>query len=225
MSLPTTRSALDVVCNVVSNVVVVVVSNWELAIFEESDTYRKVGTALRKAPSMDSATYNDVVFVNSLQASLNLGVDCWSKNRSQPACISVYLHLQQSFLDRAGKTDDVQDSVHYGHLAKAITMLIEERGPPFDGIRGVVEAITKEAFKLAGEAVTEVRVVVDLPKLILLATGFSVDVVTSAPTLHRDVPTKVVVKGLTLATIIGVNPPEREAKQRVITNIVFHEKP
>jgi FolB domain-containing protein len=174
---------------------------------------------------MDSATYNDVVFVNSLQASLNLGVDCWSKNRPQPACISVYLHLQQSFLDRAGKTDDVQDSVHYGHLAKAITMLIEERGPPFDGIRGVVEAITKEAFKLAGEAVTEVRVVVDLPKLILLATGFSVDVVTSAPTLHRDVPTKVFVKGLTLATIIGVNPPEREAKQRVITNIVFHEKP
>jgi len=54
--------------------------------------------------------------------------------------------------------------------------------------------------------------VVDLPKLILLATGFSVDVVTSAPTLHRDVPTKVFVKGLTLATIIGVNPPEARSE-------------
>jgi len=174
---------------------------------------------------MDSLIPNDVVFVNCLQVSLNVGPDCWSRNRPQLAHISVYVHLRQSFLDRAGETDHVQESVHYGHLAKAITTLVKERDVPFDGVDGIVEAITKEAFKLAGEAATEVRVVVDLPKMILLASGFSADVTTPAGTSSRDVPTKIIVKDLILATIIGVNPPEREAKQRVLTNFVFYQKP
>ena len=168
---------------------------------------------------------NDVVFVDSLQVSADVGYDCWSKSRAQPIQISVYIHLREDFLTRAGKTDDVRDSVHYGYLAKAISTLFAVRDTPFAGPEGIVEVVTEETFKLAGDAAAEVRVVVDLPKMILLATGFSVDVTTPAGTRSRDAPAKVFVKDLVLPTIIGVNPPEREAKQRVITNLVFFQKP
>jgi len=166
---------------------------------------------------------NDVVFVDSLQVSANIGCDCWSKCRIQPALISVYVHLRESFLTRAGQSDDVRDSIHYGHLSKAIATLVAERDTPFDGPGELVEGVTEEAFRLAGDAAVEVRVVVDLPKMILLAAGFSVDVTTPAGTRSRDAPTKVSVKDLILPTIIGVNPPEREARQRVITNIIFFQ--
>jgi dihydroneopterin aldolase len=174
---------------------------------------------------MDSPIPNDVVFVNSLQVSLNVGPDCWSISGPQLAYISVYLHLLGSFLNRAGETDRIQESVDYAHLGSAIATLVQEREAPFDGVDGIVEAITKEVFKLTGEVAMEVRVVVDLPKMILLASGFSAEVTTPAGTSSRDAPTKISVKDLILATIIGINPPEREAKQRVITNFVFYEKP
>jgi len=83
---------------------------------------------------------------------------------------------------------------------------LRRTSPPFDGIRGVVEAITKEAFKLAGEAVTEVRVVGGSPEADIACHWLLGRCGNVGPTLHRDVPTKVFVKGLTLATIIGVKP-------------------
>ena len=36
---------------------------------------------------------------------------------------------------------------------------------------------------------------------------------------------RVTIKDLALSTIVGVNPPEREAKQRVITTVIVHGKP
>lgn len=175
----------------------------------------------------------DIVFVDSLQVNTNLGPDCWSKTRPQPTLISVYLYLRESFLDKAGETDDVADSVHYGHLAKAITALVDaqSRGDVQfgEGVDGLADAVTEEAFKLAGEAAAEVRVVVSFPKMILLAGGCSIEVCTLAvpPGIGKGRGTrtkKVTVHDLVLATIIGVNPPEREAKQRVITNLVFYEE-
>ncbi|KAG5647405.1 hypothetical protein DXG03_000476 [Asterophora parasitica] len=163
-----------------------------------------------------------VVFVNTLHLAADVGPDCWGKSRLQPVEISVYLHLQSSFLTAAGQSDDVLDSVHYGHLSKAISAKVDRSS--FNGIEKLVAVVAEEAFALAGEAVTEVRVVANLPKQILLAEGLHVDFTISkegaTPAARR-----VSVVDLVLPVLIGVNPPEREAKQRVITNIVFHERP
>ncbi|KAF7969417.1 hypothetical protein HWV62_27355 [Athelia sp. TMB] len=166
----------------------------------------------------------DTVFVDCLQVHANVGADCWSKARAQPAEISVFLHLRPAFLDRAGETDDVADSVHYGHLAKAIAALVAARGiAPWAGADGLADAVTAEAFALAGEACAAVRVVVELPKQILLAGGFAIEVTTAAGEAGAR-SKKVEVRDLVLAAVIGVNPPEREAKQRVMTNLVFYEE-
>ncbi|KAG6841340.1 hypothetical protein C0991_012165 [Blastosporella zonata] len=164
----------------------------------------------------------DVVFIDSLHLAVDVGPDWWGKARPQPVQVSVYLHLQPSFLNTSGSSDNVLDSIHYGHLSKAVSSSIS--GSSFTGVEKLVSAVNKEAFTLAGAAAAEVRVVVNLPKQILLADGFSVDTVTSLSDALESTRT-VSIKDLVLPVLIGVNPPEREAKQRVITNITFHERP
>ncbi|KAG1729080.1 uncharacterized protein EDB91DRAFT_1085861 [Suillus paluster] len=61
----------------------------------------------------------------------------------------------------------------------------------------LVHGVTQKVFALAGENVDAMHVIA----------------------------AKVAVKGLVMPMLIGVNPPERLAKQRVITNITFHETP
>ncbi|KAG6813176.1 hypothetical protein H0H92_013296 [Tricholoma furcatifolium] len=165
---------------------------------------------------------SDVVFVDTLHLSVDVGPDCWGKTRPQPVELSVYLHLQPSFLDKSGTSDDVLDSVHYGHLSKAISSKVA--GASFTGVEKLVAVVNQESYALAGPAATEVRVVVGLPKQILLAQGFVVDITTP---LSSDVSgTRIVtIKDLILPVLIGVNPPEREARQRVITNIIIRESP
>ncbi|KAG6332614.1 hypothetical protein ID866_6477 [Astraeus odoratus] len=189
----------------------------------------------------------DVVFLDSIQFTTAVGTDCWGRPKAQPVLASVYLLLQPSFLDVCGASDDVKDSVHYGHLAKAVTAHVGERerkGLHYAGVYALIQDVTTAAFGLAGESAVAVRVVIDLPKQILLASGFTTEVTTprllvDAPSLgegstndgisappDRPAPISAVVrvKDLDLPVLIGVNPPERLARQRVITNITFYER-
>ncbi|KAF9219851.1 hypothetical protein BS17DRAFT_788502 [Gyrodon lividus] len=179
-----------------------------------------------------SISETDIVFVDTLQLSASIGKDCWGRPRDQPILLSIYLHLSPAFLDAAGHTDDVRDSVHYGHLTKAISSRVGTRGEPYPDVHALVGEATGAAFGLAGDTAEAVRIVVGLPKLILLAGGFEVEVTTPKGGTTRDPPapapapvgTIVRVKDLVLPVLIGVNPPERVAKQRVVTNITFYEK-
>jgi len=173
---------------------------------------------------------SDVVFVDTLRLAANIGPDCWGRVRPQPIEISVYLHLKPSFLQAAGDSDDVVDSIHYGHLTKAITTLIKSKSENdssgFEGTDDLIRAVTARAFELAGEAVVEVRVVLGIPKMILLASGFTVDVVAEKiGSSFAVVSKKILVEDIEVPVIIGVNPPEREEKQRVLVNVTFHEHP
>ncbi|KAL4061740.1 Dihydroneopterin aldolase-domain-containing protein [Scleroderma yunnanense] len=184
----------------------------------------------------------DIVFLDSIQLTAAVGTDCWGKSKPQLVLASVYLHLKPSFLDACGASDDVTDSVHYGHLAKAVSALVGEKarsGVHYVGVHALIEDVTRAAFELAGESADVVRVVVDLPKQILLASGFTVEVTTprlgaadtsetggTGETARNLVtpPAIVRIKDLVLPVLIGVNPPERLARQRVITNITFFER-
>lgn len=170
----------------------------------------------------------DLVFVETLRVEANLGGDCWGRSRPQPVEVTVYLHLLQLYLQKAGHSDDVLDSVHYGHLVKEVGSLIraknESAQPEYDGPDALIKAVTEKAFELAGDAAAEVRVVLKVPKMILLASGFSVDITTVKGTPNVVTEKKVIVEDIIAPVLIGVNPPERENKQRVVVNIVFYEK-
>jgi FolB domain-containing protein len=170
---------------------------------------------------------NDVVFVDSLHVSANIGPDCWDRDRSQPIDISVYLHLKESYLDRAGASDNVSDSIDYSDLTKKVSNFIkaksESETPGFSSPDELINAVTERAFNLAGEAAAAVRVVLGVPKMILLAAGFSVDITTLNDQSKSIATKRVSIKDLVLPVIIGVNPAERKSKQRVKVNIIFHE--
>ena len=173
---------------------------------------------------------SDVVFVDSLHVSANIGPDCWDRDRSQPINISVYLHLKDSYLDRAGASDNVLDSIDYSDLTKKVSNFIkaksESETPNFSGPDELIQAVTGLAFELAGEAAVAVRVIMEAPKMILLATGFSVDITTivnDQPKSTIVASKRVLITDLVLPVIIGVNHAERKSKQRVKVNLIFHE--
>lgn len=179
---------------------------------------------------MENNAASDVVFVDSLHVSANIGPDCWDRDRPQPIDISVYLHLKESYLDRAGASDNVLDSVNYSDLTKKISNLIKAKSEESEtssftgGPDELIKAVTEQAFDLAGEAAAAVRVTVGVPKMILLAAGFSVDIITVVNDQSKSIASKrVLIKDLVLPVIIGVNPAERKSKQRVKINLIFHE--
>ncbi|KAF8809911.1 tetrahydrobiopterin biosynthesis enzymes-like protein [Phlegmacium glaucopus] len=171
---------------------------------------------------------SDVIFVDSLHVSANIGPDCWDRDRPQPIDISIYLHLKESYLDKAGASDNVSDSIDYSALTKKVSNFIkaksESETPGFGSPDELIKAVTERAFELTGEAAAAaVRVIVGAPKMILLAEGFSVDITTVNNPSKSIAIKQVLIKDLILPVIIGVNPAERKSKQRVKINIIFHE--
>lgn len=172
---------------------------------------------------MAKSGFTDIVSINSFQVSANIGCDWWGRVRHQPISISVYLHLKWTYLQKAGESDDVRDSVHYGHLCKSLEKLVRPTEAKFDGLHGLAAEVTNAAFDLAGDAVEKVRVVVEAPKLCLMADGVTLESTSSRSMEAHPPEICVSVKGLNLAAIIGVNPPERVSKQRIIVDISFFE--
>lgn len=170
-----------------------------------------------------SIPQTDIVFVSFLELAADIGPDRWGKAQPQPIRVSVYLHLYASYLARIGDSDDVAHSVHYGILSKTVAKAVDKA--VFSGIGDLIDVVNKAAFELAGDAVAAVKVVIDSRQMILLAEGISFEVITPPGSLCKDLPTKVTVKDLILAIIIGVNAPERKEKQRVVINIIFYEVP
>lgn len=171
----------------------------------------------------------DIIFIDRLGLSANVGLDSWGRSRSQPIFISVYLHLApDGFLSRAGQSDNVNDTVDYGSLTKAVTRYVEQEENGFHGVEQLICGVADKAFELAGEKGKEVRVIVELPKLVPLAEGgIAIEMTLRAAQGTQDPQAsqkKVYVKDLSYPVIIGVNEPERHEKQRVIVNLEVYER-
>ena len=192
---------------------------------------------------MSHPSDTDIVTLSAVHLATTIGPDHWNRIRPQPIALSLHLHLAPSYLDIPGQSDNVTDSLHYGHLAKVVENRVGAKGErTYASARDLLDDMTDAAFRFAmdatakgdsnvGEVVHAVRVVVQLPKQILLAAGFSVELTTRASDwlgkhleTGSSAPAAVVrVTDLTLAVLIGVNPPERLAKQRVVTHLTFFE--
>lgn len=179
--------------------------------------------------SAQDSVAHDIVFIDSLTLPATIGKDWWGRIRPQPLSVTLHLHLQPRYLDKAAAADDVSESIHYGHLSKSILGLVD--GPDaqvFDGPRNLARAVVKVAFALTGAvAVQRAVVAIKSEKLIPLAEEFTMVISTSytEEVIQGTENLRVTIKNLALSTIIGVNPPEREAKQRVIVTVIIHGKP
>lgn len=169
----------------------------------------------------------DKILVKNLVLKNVAGVEAWQRLKSQPVVISVALYTD---ISAAGDTDHVTNTIHYGHVTKAITKLGETC--TFQSLEGLAHAVVKLCCVQFGAKRTEVTV--EQPKALLHAAASGVkltraiedyegcdkDVVeTTGQVSGLGVADEIFVRDLRLHTIVGVNPWEREEKQVVVINL------
>lgn len=120
---------------------------------------------------MSPPNSSDVIVLNNLHFTKKVGTDHWGKQRPQPVSLSVYLYLAPSYLSTAGQSDNIKDTVNYGELAKSIIARVNSDPEGFRNVYALVDAVTDPVMSVAQNFMLRVRVVVDLPKAILLARG------------------------------------------------------
>ncbi|KIM72371.1 hypothetical protein PILCRDRAFT_16194 [Piloderma croceum F 1598] len=165
-----------------------------------------------------TAITSDMVIIRDLRTSATVGPDRWGKIRSQPITLSVYIEVS---LTKAGRSDDVADSIHYGHLAKDFSKLTN--GATFVSLLQLAEAVA--TFTVGkDERVRSVEVDAYAENQFLQAEHLGVHIRRTrdgvAETEARD--DRTIIGDLRVTTIIGVNPPERKAKQNVLLNLTFY---
>lgn len=174
----------------------------------------------------------DKILIKNLVLKNVTGVDSWQRLKSQPVVISVWLYTD---ITAAGNSDHVTNSIHYGHVTKAITKLTETG--TFKSIENLGHAIVRLCCVDFGAERTTVKV--EQPKALLHAAAAGVQLSRTRQDFKDD-PTgnetlgdvsglgkedTVYVKDLRLSTIIGVNPWEREEKQVVVVNLTVYPSP
>ncbi|TDL21139.1 tetrahydrobiopterin biosynthesis enzymes-like protein [Rickenella mellea] len=159
---------------------------------------------------------SDAVFFRELRVNATVGPDRWGKTRPQPVHISVQVHLP---LERACRSDDVVDSVHYGDLCKDISALSLAKS--FSDLHELAEEAGLHALR--DSRVEGVRVVAEALNQFLMADSLGVEVSLTRSVNGHSVKSNAFIKNLGVHVIIGVNLPERISQQRVVIGIKFHE--
>ena len=170
-------------------------------------THESAVLMLHMAPNSDS------ISLYSLALAPNIGLDHWGRRRPQPVLLTLHA---RTCLAPAGCSDNVADSIHYGHLSQAMFDL-QAATKTFPSLINFAEAAADAALS-PQFAADEVHVLAEAPKLLLQAHSLAVELVKS---LDHPPQLSVHIKELSLHTIIGVNTPERHHKQLVVTTISF----
>lgn len=160
----------------------------------------------------------DTIIVKDLRTHCTIGSDRWGKLRDQPLIISIKIDAS---LAACCKSDDVADSIHYGHLAKDVSKLVD--GSIFSDLGKAAESVA-DMVLMMDTRVVAVEVEAYAMNQFLQAESLGVQLRrkqggNSAVEVQVD---KVLIKDLRVNIIIGLNPPEREAKQVVIINLTLH---
>jgi FolB domain-containing protein len=109
----------------------------------------------------------DQIFIKNLVARGVIGVNDWEREKPQEILINVVLFAD---LERAGESDDIQDSVNYRTVAKKLLKHAET------SLRYTVEALAADlaCLCLAEPGVEKVRVVVEKPGAVRFSSSVGV---------------------------------------------------
>jgi len=111
----------------------------------------------------------DRIFIRDLALRCIIGIYPEERREKQDIVINVVMHCD---LRQAGKTDDLNDTVDYKAIKKAILKLVE--GSRFQLIESLAEKIA--AIALAEEKVQQVVVTIDKPGALRFAKASAVEI-------------------------------------------------
>ena len=113
--------------------------------------------------------YKDKIFIEDLLLRCVIGINDWERKVKQDVLISIELFLS---LEKAGKTDSLEDSIDYKKLNKKIIQMVE--GSQFYLIEALAEEIAK--ICLEEEKVKAVRVILRKPHALRFAKNVGVEI-------------------------------------------------
>ncbi|KAJ6584880.1 hypothetical protein B0H19DRAFT_926168 [Mycena capillaripes] len=157
--------------------------------------------------------FKDIIIVQDLRLNSTVGPDRWGKVRPQPIVISIHVETD---LVKAGSSDNVSDSIHYGNLTKDVVKSTQDA--TFPNLFQLAESIARLALNM-DDRVLAVDVEAHAKNQFLQAESLGVEIRRTRT--HLDDYSLCLIHDLRSTIIIGVNPPEREAKQTVLLNLRF----
>ncbi|KAJ2161576.1 trifunctional dihydropteroate synthetase [Coemansia sp. RSA 552] len=184
----------------------------------------------------------DKIIFRDLEVRTVLGNDSWERKKAQPLLITVEIHTS---IASAGRTDKVTESVHYGIACKRVTAFAES-GHGLQSLEAFADGLAQVCLNVTGRALA-VYVFARKPRALLHAEYAGVEIFrtrsevlgsweengaavatdaerTAAESAAGSLGSedRIVVKKLSLSTIIGVNLWERHYKQVVDLDLTLH---
>ncbi|PIA17345.1 Dihydropteroate synthase [Coemansia reversa NRRL 1564] len=174
----------------------------------------------------------DKIIFRDLQVRTVLGNDSWERKKPQPLVITAEVHTS---ITSAGKSDRVSESVHYGVACKRATAFAES-AHGLQSLEAFAEGIARACLDVTSRALG-VYVFARKPRALLHAEYAGVEIFrtrndvfgswesedkAAAGALSQE--DRIVVKRLSLSTIIGVNLWERHYKQIVNIDLTLHSE-
>ena len=168
-----------------------------------------------------SATTLDTINLRNFHTTAVIGPDAWGRLRKpQPIVLSLSLSLDTQ---KAGVSDDVEDTFSYGTMAKDIRAMLETSSGGYGSIEELVQGIFRVAVKWPSSTEGRLRIEVVAPKALLRCEGGLTAAVVIVRSPHLTAWTieeqSVCMTGLKIGCIIGVNAHEREQKQNVAIDL------
>lgn len=158
----------------------------------------------------------DTVILKDLKFDLAVGRDAWRRPaKPQPVLISLNLQPLSSF-EAAASQDDVNLTLDYGKLYKTVYSTVK------DQIYGNVQGLMLDLARCVdGYQILGIDIVI--PKAILEAKSglhYHARIDRTDPE-KVDASWSVAIKGIDASCIIGVNPHERQYKQRLSIDLIL----
>jgi hypothetical protein len=163
----------------------------------------------------------DIISIEGLSFHTAISLD--GRSWPQPHKLAIHFHLHPTSLLLAAATDDSRFSIRHWDLENQVL----ERatgGAPWSSGRALARAVTGVAFVHAGDAVKELKVVVEAQNGHPRATG-GMGWELTTPHGARTQEVVASARGLELGVSLGGTDEEKRVKQRIVMDIWFLEKP
>ena len=165
----------------------------------------------------------DIISIEGLSFHAAIGLDAFGGPLPQPHTLAIHFHFHPTSLLLAAATDDSRFSIRYWDLEGQVLERVND-GAPWASGRALARAVTGVAFVHAGDAVKELRVVLEAPNGHPRATG-GVGWELTTPHGARTQEVVAFARGLELGVLLGYGEQEPRVKQRITMDIWFLEKP
>ncbi|KAI0276034.1 hypothetical protein BGY98DRAFT_988109 [Russula aff. rugulosa BPL654] len=164
----------------------------------------------------------DIISIEGLPVHTTIGLDNFGRSLPQPHILTIHFHLHPTSLLLAAATDDSRFSIRYWDLENQVLERVND-GAPWTSGRALARAVTGVAFMHAGDAVKELRIVLEAQNGHPRATGGMRWELTTPHGAHTQ---EVVASahGLELGVLLGGVDEEQRVKQRIVMDMWFLEK-